>query len=152
MAMPDLVLRDIHQPPAPPWWPPAAGWWWLAAALLVVGLALLGWRLLRAWRRRRWRRLFDDEVAQAGDAAARLAAMSALLRRAARRSSADADRLQGEEWLSFLDSGLPGAPFTAGPGRVLCDGAFRPAVDEREADAAYPFARTRFLALMERRR
>lgn len=152
MVMPDLVLRDIHQPAPPPWWPPAVGWWWLAAALLAVSLALLGWRVLRARRRRRWARLFDDEVAQARDAAARIAAMSALLRRAARRCSADADRLQGGEWLSFLDSGQPGAPFTAGAGRALVDGAFRPAVDDAEAAALQPLARARFLALMERRR
>lgn len=152
MAMPDLVLRDIHQSAPPPWWPPATGWWWLAAALLAVPLALLGWWALRVWRRRRWARLFDDEVAQARNAAARISAMSALLRRAARRCSAEADRLQGEEWLAFLDSGQPGAPFTAGAGRSLVDGAFRPAVKDAEAAAVQPLARARFLALMERRR
>ena len=40
MADPTLVLRDIHQPPAPPWWPPAPGWWMLAAFML---LAIAAW-------------------------------------------------------------------------------------------------------------
>jgi len=31
-----LVLRDIHQPPAPGWWPPAPGWWLLAALVLLA--------------------------------------------------------------------------------------------------------------------
>ena len=43
-----LVLRDIHQPPAPPWWPPAPGWWLVAAVLLIV--LAVGWWL--AARRR----------------------------------------------------------------------------------------------------
>lgn len=152
MAMPDLVLRDIHQPAPPPFWPLAPGWWWLAAALLVIAVALIAWQVLRVRRRRRWLRLFDEEVAQAGDAAGRIAAMSALLRRAARRHRADADRLQGEHWLSFLDAGQASAPFTTGDGRLLHDGAFRRDADGREVDALHALARARFVALMAQRR
>src|SRR5690606_33347163 len=36
MQEPALLLRDIHQPPAPSWWPPAPGWWLLAGIVLVV--------------------------------------------------------------------------------------------------------------------
>src|SRR3546814_18045216 len=51
MAMQELPLRDIHQPPAPPWWPPAPGWWWLAAVVLAL-LVFAAWGWLRARRRR----------------------------------------------------------------------------------------------------
>jgi len=151
-TMPDLVLRDIHQPPAPSWWPPATGWWWLAAALLALLAALVCWRVFRAWQRRRWRQVFDAEVAAAGDAAGRLAAMSSLLRRAARRHRADADRLRGEAWLSFLDAGMPGAPFSSGVGAALHDGAFRRDAGVFDTAALQALARTRFVALMVERR
>ncbi|MFL6587602.1 MAG: DUF4381 domain-containing protein [Luteimonas sp.] len=151
-TMPDLVLRDIHQPPAPSWWPPAVGWWWLAAALLVLVCAVVGWRLFRAWRQRCWQRLFDAEVAAAPDAAGRIAAMSSLLRRAARRYRPDADRLRGDDWLSFLDTGVPGAPFTTGEGVALRDGAFRRDTDAPDTTALHALARARFVALMLGRR
>ncbi len=151
-TMPDLVLRDIHQPPAPSWWPPAVGWWWLAAALLMLLCAVVGWRLFRAWQRRCWQRLFDVEVAAAPDAAGRIAAMSSLLRRAARRHRPDADRLQGEDWMSFLDTGLPGAPFTTGVGAALQDGAFRRDAHILDTAALHALARARFVVLMLGRR
>lgn len=148
MAIPDLVLRDIHQPTAPSWWPPAPGWWWLGAGLLVVVLALAGWRLFRAWQRRRWMQLFDADVDAAVGGVARIAAMSALLRRAARRQRPDADRLQGQAWLAFLDAGMPGAPFTTGAGSALLDGAFRRDADAVDLPALQTLARRRFVALM----
>ncbi|HSR64326.1 MAG TPA: DUF4381 family protein, partial [Xanthomonadaceae bacterium] len=102
-----LVLRDIHQPPAPPWWPPAPGWWLLAALVLVASM-VPAWR---AWRRRRRRlahaRLFDAAVAAAATPVARVAAISELLRRAARRIDPAADKLLGDDWLRFLDRDAP---------------------------------------------
>lgn len=151
-TMPDLVLRDIHQPPAPTWWPPAAGWWWLAAAILVLVCIVAGWRVFRAWQRRRWERLFDAEVTAAPDTAGRIAAMSSLLRRAARRHRPDADRLRGDDWLSFLDAGVPGAPFSTGIGTTLRDGAFRRDADLLDTTALHALVRARFVALMLGRR
>lgn len=151
-AMPDLVLRDIHQPAAPGWWPPAPGWWWLAAALACVVAALIAWRLVRAWRRRHWMRLFDAEVDAAADVPTKIAAMSALLRRAARRRNPGADRLSGDTWLEFLDIGQPGLPFTAGIGRVLHDGAFRRDAGTLDIRALQTVARLRFVTLMTGRR
>lgn len=147
-TMPDLVLRDIHQTPAPSWWPPAAGWWWLTAAILVLVCAAVGWRVFRAWQRRRWQRLFDAEVAAAPDAAGRIAAMSSLLRRASRRHRPDADRLHGDDWLLFLDAGVPGEAFSAGIGNVLRDGAFRRDAGTLDITALHALARSRFVALM----
>src|SRR5690606_21767206 len=104
LAMPlAVVLRDIHVPPAPSWWSPAPGWWLLAAVLLVVAAVLL---LLR-WRRRRRHRavlaMFEQHLQAATTPAEQLAAMSELLRRAARRRDPQADRLEGEAWLQWLD-------------------------------------------------
>ncbi|MDR6991224.1 DUF4381 domain-containing protein [Luteimonas sp. 3794] len=147
-TMPDLVLRDIHQSTAPSWWPPAVGWWWVGAALLAIVCGLAAWRMFRAWQRRRWQRLFDREVAVAGDAAGRIAAMSSLLRRAARRHRSDADRLQGDDWLSFLDAGAAGAPFSTGAGAVLRDGAFRRDAHALETTTLHALARRRFVGLM----
>ncbi|HVR81492.1 MAG TPA: DUF4381 family protein [Luteimonas sp.] len=140
-----LVLRDIHQPPAPPWWPPAPGWW-IVAALLLVAFAVVAWF---AWRRRQRRRaivrLFDDSVRDAGSPATQVAAMSELLRRAARRRDPAADRLDGEAWLQFLDRGAKQPLFTNGHGRLLLEGGFRRALGADEVAALLPRARARFL-------
>ena len=132
-----LVLRDIHQPPAPPWWPPAPGWWVLFALVLVVAL-------------------FDDAVSRAGTPAQAVAAMSELLRRASRRRNPDADRLLGEEWLASLRAQLPpgdAAELGTGraAGRLLLEGGFRPDVDASDVDALRPLARSAYLALMSGR-
>lgn len=156
MAMQDLPLRDIHQPPPPPWWPPAPGWWWLVAVLLVL-LAFAVWWWLRARRRRAAIvRLFDERVRAAATPVERVAAMSELLRRAARRSDPAADRLQGDAWLAFLDGATQAAnaktPFSSGVGRVLLDGGFRREIDDDAAAALLPLARRRYLELMALRR
>ena len=145
-----LVLRDVHRPPSPPWWPPAPGWWWLAAAIVLIVAGVLLWRLHRARRRARSIALFDSAIAAATDGPGRVAKASELLRRAARRVREDADRLDGEAWLEFLDT--PRTRFVDGPGRLIVDGAFRRDVAPDAANAAVDLARARFVALMERRR
>jgi hypothetical protein len=152
MSDPTLVLRDIHQPPAPSWWPPAPGWWMLFAALLLAFVAWAWW-----WRRRESRRiaiarLFDDAISAADTPAAKIAAMSEQLRRASRRIDPLADRLEGEEWLRFLDRGLPQPVFAAGAGALLRDGVFRRDLGEAEVEALRDIARARFVAWMESRR
>lgn len=145
-----LPLRDVHLPPSPSWWPPAPGWWWLAAAIALLLLSWAGWRAWRRHRRQRWARWFDTATA-AGLPPERLAAMSELLRRAARRQRAGAEHLQGEDWLRFLD-GRQGTAFSAGAGRLLLDGGFRPRLEPVAFDATRALARARFLELMEGRR
>lgn len=145
LAMPlAVVLRDIHVPPAPSWWPPAPGWWLLAAVLLVVAAVLL---LLR-WRRRRRHRavlaMFEQHLQAATTPAEQLAAMSELLRRAARRRDPQADRLEGEAWLQWLD-GPRGHDFSQGPGRALLDGPYRRDIDPRTVAALQPLVRQRLL-------
>lgn len=149
MSTPGLVLRDIHLPPPPPWWPPALGWWLLAA---IVALAAV-W-LLRRWRRRlrlrrqrelllrEWQRTLDLHPPQR-EPAALVAALSLLLRRAARLHASQAVTLQGDSWLAFLDGDDRAQPFRTGPGRLLLDGPYRPDVGVEEARAVAELVRAR---------
>ncbi len=146
-----IVLRDIHQPAAPPWWPPAPGWWVLAC--VVLALVAVPWAL-HAWRRRRRRRieaLFDASIGQAATPADALAAMSDLLRRAARRHDARADRLQGDAWRECLDKGVDPPRFDGHLGDLLLDGGFRPDPDPDQVAAVGRLARIRFVEWMESR-
>ena len=79
-------------------------------ALLLAFAAWAWWRRRRRLRRAAIARLFDEAVSSAGTPAAKIAAMSEQLRRASRRIDPDADRLEGDDWLRFLDRGLPHLP------------------------------------------
>lgn len=144
----NLPLRDVHPGVAPPWWPPAPGWWLVLAALVVVGAALAWWWRRRAARRTAILRLFDARLADAQTPPEQVAAMSELLRRAARRKDPEADRLQGEDWLRFLDDGGKRSGFSVGAGRLLLDGPFRPDADEADVEALRRLARERYLDWM----
>jgi hypothetical protein len=160
---PELHLRDIHLPPEPSWWPPAPGWWFLAA--LILGVVVLLARTL--WRRRIAQRGLAallgefDAAAALPEPAARVAAISALLRRAARRRDPAAATLRGEDWLRFLDACEAGTKrdeksasvraFSNGAGRALLDGAYRARLDPEAANALVEPARRCFQLLLESR-
>jgi Flp pilus assembly protein TadB len=147
-----LPLRDAHLPDAPAWWPPAPGWWLVAAVLAALLVAIALWRRHARRRRIAAEALFDATVDAAQGDSARVAAISELLRRAARRRDPLADRLQGADWLHFLDEGprVRGAATFAEVGGVLLDGGFRRDVDAAAVAALRPVARARFVALMRR--
>jgi Flp pilus assembly protein TadB len=147
-----LPLRDAHLPAAPAWWPPAPGWWLVAAVLAALLVAMALWRRRARRRRIAAEALFDATVDAAQGDSARVAAISELLRRAARRRDPLADRLQGADWLHFLDEGprARGAATFAEVGGVLLDGGFRRDVDAAAVAALRPVARARFVALMRR--
>ena len=151
----ELVLRDVHVPAAPSWWPPAPGWWIVAGMVLLVALAAFAWLHRRRRRVQAWQRLFDETCAMP-QANEQVAAMSELLRRAARRIDSQADTLQGETWLRFLDGDGSNkgrrSDFTEGTGRLLLDGGFRREVDAGQLSAVKSLARMRFLELMAWRR
>lgn len=144
-----LALRDVHPGVAPAWWPPAPGWWLLLAATLVIA-GVIWWRARRVRRRRdAILHLFDDAVAGAGSPSHQVAAMSELLRRAARRSHPGADTLEGDAWLSMLDEGMPQPVFSAGAGALLREGGYRADVGVQEAEALRVVARQRYLLWMQ---
>ncbi|MBH1432193.1 DUF4381 family protein [Stenotrophomonas maltophilia] len=146
----NLPLRDVQLPPAPPWWPPAPGYLMIAGALLLVLLvaAFFGWQRRR--RRRRWLRVFDQELATATDAAAELAAIAGLLRRAARHARPGSESLRDDAWWQRVD---PQDTLPDSRRRLLAEGAYRPRVDANEVVALRSWARERYLALLlERRR
>jgi len=146
---PTLQLKDVHPGIAPDWWPPAPGWWLLLGIVLLLALWLGRWWSRRRRRQRELARYFDEALARAASPPAQVAAMSELLRRAARRIDPQADRLQGEAWLAFLDAGLKPPAFLHGPGALLVDGAFRPAVDPAAVEALRVVARRRYLQWMQ---
>lgn len=148
---PGPVLRDIHLPAEPSWWPPAPGWW-LLAALLCLALAW-AWRLLARKRSaHRLRRALREELEtlrrEHAEGAAQVAAISLLLRRAAKRYAPEALTLRDDDWLRFLDAGDAERPFTQGPGRLLLDGPYRPRIDVAEADALAAVVRPRLDAFV----
>lgn len=150
MQAQELVLRDVHVPATPSMWPPAPGWWLVAIALLAIVAVIC---LLRARQQRKLRarqRLFD-EACRDLPASAQIAAMSELLRRAARKVDKHADRLQGEGWLRFLD-GKKGEDFSKGAGRLLLEGGFRRDVADADLAATRYVARARFLELMAKKK
>ena len=147
--MTPLALRDVQEGIAPAWWPPAPGWW-LVLGVILLAAALLAWRTARQRRRRAAiLRLFDAAVDRAGTPSQQVAAMSELLRRAARRKDASADTLEGEAWLRFLDQGLSQPAFVAGAGALLRDGGFRADVAAHESEALRTIARQRYLDWMQ---
>ena len=146
MSLP--LPKDVRVLAAPSWWPPAPGWWVVLGVVLLLALAVFWWLRSRKRRHERVIRLFDIEVDAAHSPAAQVAAMSGLLRRAARRKDAAADRLQGEDWLQFLDSGMEPPVFVDGVGRLLLEGGFRADVDPQAVQALRTVARQRYLDWM----
>ncbi|KRG50673.1 DUF4381 family protein [Stenotrophomonas beteli] len=146
----NLPLRDVQLPPAPSWWPPAPGYLMIGGVLLLVVLmlALLGWQRRR--RRLRWLQVFDQELANATDATAELAAIAGLLRRAARQAQPGSESLRDDAWWQRVD---PKGTLPAARRSLLAEGAYRPRVDANDVAALRSWARERYLAmLLERRR
>jgi len=150
-AAASLPLRDVQLPPSPPWWPPAPGWWLVFAVIVLVVAAIWVWQWRRRRARQRWLDLFDAQVAQAGSPVLEVAAIAELLRRAARQYQPGAARLQGSEWLAFLDEKNSRA-FSEGDGALLLDGGYRPNVDAEAVQRLRVLARRRYLSLLTERR
>jgi hypothetical protein len=134
-------LADIHLPDAVPFWPPAPGWWVLAA-LLLAGLGWLLWLQFRVWQRKqcmhaalaeltRVYNSYNGRPADAGTNEAGLAFLhgcNEVLKRVALEHNPvlAVARLNGGEWLAFLDTKGNTNAFTSGAGQVLGDGSYRP--------------------------
>lgn len=146
----NLPLRDVQVQPAPSWWPPAPGYLMIGGVvlLLLVVAAFFWWQRRR--RRQRWLQLFDQELASTADAAAELAAIAGLLRRAARQAQPGSESLRDDAWWQRVD---PQGTLPEARRSLLAEGAYRPRVDVNEVAAVRRWARERYLAmLLERRR
>ncbi len=150
-AAPDpLPLLDVRLPPSPSWWPLPMGWWLALLALALTAVAMWYWRRRARRLRMEIEHVFDGAIDAADGLPARIATMSELLRRAARRSDPAADRLAGDAWLRFLDHGRPMPVFSAGVGRTLLEGGFRREVSAQEYAALHAIVRVRFVELMRK--
>jgi hypothetical protein len=122
-----LPLRDLHLPEPIGWWPLAPGWWVLLA-LLAGALGYLAGRWYRAWvfnapRRFALRELarIEAEYLEHRDPVVLGKQLSELLRRGmlAYAPRADIAGLTGEDWLAWLDSGMPVPYFHTEGGKSL---------------------------------
>ena len=144
-----LPLRDVALPPPPSWWPPAPGWLMVAGALLVLLAIVIFISQRRRRRRQRWLQLFDQELQAAPSAAAELAAIAGLLRRAARLAQPGSEALHDEAWWQRID---PKDALAEPQRRLLAEGAYRPQVAADEVADVRRWARERYLQLLQERR
>ncbi|HEX5056317.1 MAG TPA: DUF4381 domain-containing protein [Gammaproteobacteria bacterium] len=131
-----LPLRDIHLPDGVSWWPPAPGWWLLLALLLGAAIALWYWRRRGSVRWSLYRQALqeleriENGFGQKDNERLVLENLSVLLRRVAvsRHPRTQVASLTGPRWLEFLDSVSGGTGFSGGPGRILADAPYNPAL------------------------
>jgi hypothetical protein len=129
-------LHEVVMPSPVSYAPQTVGWLVLAA----VSVLLLGWLAWRTWRHARANRYRKVALAEIDRIEAalrgptgRLAAVPGVndvLKRTALTAwpRAEVASLGGEGWLAFLDETAGGEAFRRGPGRVLADRVYAPAV------------------------
>ena len=128
-----LPLRDLHLPDPVGWWPLAPGWWFVlllaAAALLFVTSRAVKWWRHNAPRRFALRELarYEAEYLQHRDPVLLGKQVSALLRRGmlAYAPRADVAGMTGEDWLLWLDRGMPLPYFHTDGGKSLLELPYR---------------------------
>jgi len=122
-----LPLRDLHLPEAIGWWPLAPGWW-VMLVLAAAGFAYLAWRFYRAWRFNAPRRYalrelarYEAEYLEHRNPVALGKQVSELLRRGmlAYAPRDEVAGLTGEQWLTWLDNGMPVPYFHTEGGKSL---------------------------------
>lgn len=133
MEQTPLPLRDLHLPEAIGWWPLAPGWWGVIAVLAVVA-AHLAWRMFRRWRINAPRRYalrelarFEAEYLEHRNPVMLGSQLSELLRRGmlAYAPREEMAGLTGDEWLAWLDLGMPLPYFHTEGGRSLLSLPYR---------------------------
>ena len=128
-----LPLRDLHLPEPNGWWPLAPGWWGVIAIFSVL-LAVILWHSYLRWRANAPRRYAMRELARYEaeylvhrDPVTLGKQLSELLRRgmlayAPREQIAG---LTGEQWLAWLDQGMPLPYFHTEGGKSLLSLPYR---------------------------
>jgi len=128
-------LKELHLPPPGSIFPFAPGWWILGclSLLLLAGLIFFGIRYYRASLPRKkaireWKQLQQNYTLNQ-DASVAIRELSMLLRRMAlsTHSRNKVARLQGEDWLTFLDQTTHTSFFSpkkrSGQDSSFCEGA-----------------------------
>ncbi len=133
-----LPLRDLHLPEAVSWWPLAPGWW----VLLAVAAIALGVVLRHAWRQWRFNaprrhalaelQQVEADYLQNRDPVRLAQRVSELLRRAmlAYAPRKEVAGLIGDDWLQWLDEGLPVPYFHTDGGKSLLQLPYRNPADD----------------------
>ena len=143
MTPPPPPLRDLHLPEPVGWWPLAAGWWiLLAMAMGAVGYGLwrvLEWRKRNAPRRYALRELarYESGYREHKDPVTLGKQLSELLRRSmlAYASREEIAGMSGDDWLIWLDRGMPLPYFHTKAGKGLLELPYRnPQDDFSEVD------------------
>jgi hypothetical protein len=139
----ELALKDIHLPDSVLWWPPAPGWWILFSVIVFVVLCIFLYK--KTWFKRNLKKNIKLELIQYnqqfennGNAQLFIQQLSTLLRRVAlyRFHATSIAKLQGDEWLEFLDSKLPEKQlknskqfsFKNGVGKIFSLGPYQPKI------------------------
>jgi len=120
----------------------------IGAVLLVLGIVIFI-RERRRRRRQRWLQQFDQELQAAPSAAAELAAIAGLLRRAARLAQPGSEALHDQAWWQRID---PKDELAEPQRRLLAEGAYRPQVAADDVAEVRRWARERYLQLLRERR
>lgn len=150
-ALDDFV--EVVSPADISWLPQTTGWLWLGAILLAFGLHR-GWRWLRHWYRNRYRREAATALAQLtsrGDSNATIAEINRLLKLTALAafSREQVASLSGDDWVKFLNSRCPAAPFSVQQCQWLALGSYRPLQLDDSATNTLLQASTRWVNLHE---
>ncbi len=126
-------LRDIHAASEPGWWPPAPGWWLLVLIVLVLVFLALRYVYNKWLAIRRRRRLLSElnDITDGLDPEENpheyLARLNRFFRAIALRAfpGTACARLQGSEWVSFIQSLLPDGLSSEGLS-ALASGPYQP--------------------------
>lgn len=133
-----LQLQDIHLPPEPGFWPPAPGWW-LLAVIVIVALFFVTEKALTVLARRREQKQIEQtlqrlkEALHSDNPQDAITDINIFLRKMALSHfpHQEVAGLTGQAWLEFLDRSGNTRDFTQGPGVVLAEGPYRPALPEQ---------------------
>ena len=135
---PPPPLRDLHLPEPAGWWPLAPGWW----ILIVIAIIAIAYGLARARQRRQrsaarryaLRELarFEAEYRKHKDPITLGKQLSELLRRGmlAYAPRTEVAGLTGEDWLRWLDRGMPLPYFHTDGGKSLLQLPYRSPQDD----------------------
>ena len=124
-------LEPMIAPEGVAFWPPAPGWYGLFA-IVILALVYIAYRIVRQWRRDRYRREALRQLSRIREEGALelrpadIAALNHLLKLTAMHcyTRERVASLSGEPWLNFLSESCLKNDFNIAPGNLLGDAGF----------------------------